>query len=116
MTPPKLHKAPEAGAIVGKSASWMYKMGAAGLIPRTKIGHHVGWTDEQCAQIIRNGAQEPKSRKQQNREQRNQKAAKADKAEASTSRKRNTAPPATAKNIPVADRSVSRLYRNEEPS
>lgn len=114
MTPPVLHNAKAAGKLVGKSESWMYKMGAAGLIPRTKIGHHVGWTDEQCAQIIRDGAQQPKPREDQLSAQR-RKQNKPDKATKAT-QKRQPAPPATAKKIPVADRTISRLYRDEVAS
>lgn len=109
MTPPRRHNAQQAGDIVGKSASWMYQSGAAGLIPRTKIGHHVWWTDEQCTQIIRDGAQQPKPREQKTAERKQNPAP----AKTTKQRKRETAPPATVSNIPVADRSVSRLYRQE---
>lgn len=114
MTPPKLHRAAEAGRIVHKSASWMYQMGAAGLIPRTKIGRNVYWTDAQLAQIVRAGEQQPKPREQRKAEPQ-QKAATEPKAKP-RAEKRKTAPPANVKNIPVADRSVSRLYKSEEAS
>lgn len=116
MTPPKLHKAPEAGRIVGKSPSWMYQKGAAGEIPRTKIGHHVGWTDEQLAQIIRDAAQQPTARETQNTTREAKKATKAEQPEARAEQKPRPAPPANTRNIPQADRSVSRLYRDQEAS
>jgi hypothetical protein len=111
MIPPKLHDAHAAGRIVGKSASWMYQQGAAGNIPRTKIGHHVFWTDEQLAQIIRDGAQQPKPAKQEKRTTEQRRTPQPPKRE--VKRKRSTAPIATTANIPVADYSVSRLYREE---
>lgn len=112
MTPPALHDAEAAGRIVRKSASWMYKKGAAGEIPRTKIGHNVWWTDEQCAQIIRDGAQQPKRPKPREKQATEQRS-KPQPPKRETQRKRP--PTATTKNtkIPTADRSVSRLYRQE---
>lgn len=113
MTPPALHDAEAAGKIVRKSASWMYKKGAAGEIPRTKIGHNVWWTDEQCAQIIRDCAQQPKRAKQpkQRETQATEQRRTPQPPTRETQRKRPPATRTTNSKIPVADRSVSRLYR-----
>lgn len=111
MTPPVRHNAKQAGKIVGKSASWMYQMGAAGLIPRSKLGHHVFWTDEQCAQIIAGAAQEPKQSKPRETPKAEQRREPAPpKREAQRKRPPTPANP----NIPVADFTVSRLYRKED--
>ncbi|TYB69647.1 hypothetical protein FXF51_05665 [Nonomuraea sp. PA05] len=112
MTPPVLHNAEAAGKKVGKSASWMYKAGAAGLIPRTKIGGQVWWTDEQIAEIIRNGAQQPKQQPKPAEVPTRTQRREPQRPGRKTPQKRPAAPP-TNSNIPVADRSVSRLYRNE---
>ena len=111
MTPPVRYNAEQAGDIVGKSKSWMYQKGAAGEIPRSKLGHHVFWTPEQLAQILQGAAQEPKQRKSDNRpaEQR-QRSAPPKKQQR---RKRAPAPAANAVNIPQADFGVSRLYRTD---
>lgn len=108
MTPPVRHNAEQAGKIIGKSASWMYQQGAAGNIPRSKLGHHVWWTDEQLAEILRAAEQQPKPREQQPAEQRQEPAP----AKKQQRRKRDAAP-ANASNIPQADFSVSRLYRQD---
>lgn len=106
MTPPTRHNAKQAGRIVGKSASWMYQQGAAGNIPRSKLGHHVWWTDEQLAEIMRSAAQQPKPREKQTAEQR------ATPAPAKQQGRKRT-PASKSTNIPVADFTVSRLYRKE---
>lgn len=112
MTPPARHDAHQAGKIVGKSASWMYKKGAAGEIPRSKLGHNVWWTDEQLMEIMRSAIQEPKTRKPRETQAAEQRR-KPQPPKRQTQRK--SPPVATTKNkkIPVADRSVSRLYRQE---
>lgn len=111
MTPPVRHNAKQAGKIVGKSASWMYQKGAAGVIPRTKIGHHVSWTDEQLTQIIRDGAQQPKQAKQpEPRPDRSKSKQQPGKPKAQ--RKPKPAASTNAANVPVADFTVSRLYRD----
>ncbi|MFB4280787.1 hypothetical protein ACBJ59_36245 [Nonomuraea sp. MTCD27] len=109
MTPPTLHDAAAAGQKVGKSASWMYKAGAAGRIPRTKIGGQVWWTDEQIAEIIRSGAQEPKKRKPAEKSERTQRR-EAQPPTRPTPRPR-AATPKNSK-VPAADFTVSRLYRD----
>lgn len=111
MTPPVRHNAEQAGLIVGKSASWMYQQGAAGLIPRSKLGHHVWWTDGQLAEIMRAAEQQPKQRKQPEKatEHRQRSAP----ARTQHRRKHEPAPAATGSKIPQADYSVSRLYRKE---
>lgn len=112
MTPPARYNAKQAGVIVGKSPSWMYQKGAAGEIPRTKIGHHVSWTDEQLTQIIRDGAQQPKQPKQP--EPRPDPAKpKGQSAKPKGQRKPKPAASTNAVNVPVADFTVSRLYRSD---
>lgn len=113
MSTPARHDVYAAAKIVGKSPSWLYKKGAAREIPRTKIGHHVSWTDEQLARIIRDGAQEPKRAKAREQRQPEQKR-KTQPAKAAPQPKQKPKP-ATGKkaNIPVADFSVSRLYRKD---
>ncbi|MFD1546915.1 hypothetical protein [Nonomuraea guangzhouensis] len=108
MTPPVRHNAKQAGAIVGKSQSWMYQKGAAGAIPRTKIGHHVSWTDEQLTQIIRDGAQQPK----QPEPQPERSKPKQQPAKPKVQRKPKPAASTNTANVPVADWTVSRLYRD----
>lgn len=107
MTPPTRHDVHAAAKIVGKSVSWMYQQGAARNIPRTKIGHNVSWTDEQLAQIILGGAQQPKEREQKPPQRKRNSAP----AKTTRQRKRTPAPLANAANIPTADFTVSRLYR-----
>ncbi|WP_433520060.1 hypothetical protein ACQP2T_63710 (plasmid) [Nonomuraea sp. CA-143628] len=108
MTPPTRYNAKQAGAIVGKSPSWMYQKGAAREIPRTKIGHHVWWTDEQLTQIIRDGAQQPE------RSEPRPEPAKTKRQPGKPKAQRKLKPTTSADtvNIPVADFTVSRLYRN----
>jgi predicted DNA-binding transcriptional regulator AlpA len=111
VTTPARHDVIAAAELVGKSPSWMYKKGAAGEIPRTKIGHHVSWTDEQITQIIRDGAQEPKQAKAREQRQPEQKR-KTQPAKAEPQPKQESKPTTgKAANVPVADFSVSRLYR-----
>jgi hypothetical protein len=109
MTPPKKYDVHQAALIVGKSPSWMYQQGAAGNIPRTKIGHHVSWTDEQLTQIIRDGAQEPKQAKPREKQQ----TAERRKPQPARPVQQHKPMPANAANIPTADFSVSRLYRQQ---
>ncbi|MEO3869426.1 hypothetical protein ABGB18_11390 [Nonomuraea sp. B12E4] len=109
MIPPVLHDVHAASKIVKRSPSWLYKKGAAGEIPRTKIGGGVFWTDEQCAQIIRDGAQ-PKRRKQRDQQVQRERRQEAPKRE--TQRKSRPVVRVNAGNVPVADFSVSRLYKN----
>ncbi|GAA2860979.1 hypothetical protein [Nonomuraea rubra] len=111
MIPPGCHDAEQAGRLVGKSKSWMYQQGAAGNIPRSKLGHHVFWTDEQIAEIIRGAAQEPQQRKAETRPATQKRTPQTPPRD--TPRKRPAPPTANNKRIPVADRSVSRLYRQE---
>lgn len=112
MNPPVLHDAEAASKIVRKSPSWLYQQGAAGNIPRTKIGHNVYWTDEQLAQIIQDGAQQPKQVKKPEEQPADQRR-KPQPPKSAPKRQRKPAPAATAANIPVADFSVSRLYRKD---
>lgn len=111
MTPPSRYNAEQAGKIIGKSASWMYQQGAAGNIPRSKLGHHVWWTDEQLAEILRSAEQRPVQRKQPEKatEQRQRPAP----PKKQQRRKRTPASTVNAANIPQADFTVSRLYRKD---
>ncbi|MFI7691712.1 helix-turn-helix transcriptional regulator [Nonomuraea sp. NPDC049655] len=111
MTPPVRYDVRQAAALVGKSPSWMYQQGAAGNIPRSKLGHHVFWTEAQIAQIIASAAQEPKQPKpreaQKSQQRREQAPPKREQ------RRKPTLAPTNSK-IPTADFSVSRLYRTED--
>ncbi|TDD54531.1 hypothetical protein E1286_04900 [Nonomuraea terrae] len=110
MTPPVRYNAREAGKLLGKSADWMYKKGAAGEIPRSQLGHHVFWTPQQIEQILRSAEQPAKQTKPAEKSEREQqRSPQPPKREV----KRRRPPATTNANIPVADRSVSRLYRQE---
>ncbi|MGW4406581.1 helix-turn-helix transcriptional regulator [Nonomuraea sp. NPDC004702] len=109
MTPPVRYDVRQAAALIGKSPSWMYQQGAAGNIPRSKLGHHVFWTEAQIAQIIAGAAQEPKQAKP--REQ--SKAQRREQAPPKRTTQRKRPPASTNPNVPVADFTVSRLYRSE---
>lgn len=111
MIPPVLHDVHETAVIVKRSVSWLYKKGAAGVIPRTKIGGGVFWTDEQCARIIRDGAQEPRRAKQPKPREERQAEQKPKPQPPKRETKRKRTPPAANSKIPVADFSVSRLYQ-----
>lgn len=101
---PTLHTAKETAPLVRKSVGWLYRAARAGRIPATRIGGNWSWTDEQIKQIIDEAARAA------NPQPPREKAPKPATRENSVHR-RTRQPAATRSDIPKADRTVSRLYR-----
>jgi excisionase family DNA binding protein len=49
----------QAAALLEVRASWLRKKTAAGLIPHTRLGRHVRFSQDDLAAIIRDGARTP---------------------------------------------------------
>ena len=112
---PRLYNARETSPLVRKSRSWLYRKARAKAIPCTKIGKHVFWTDAQIARIIRDGAVEPKPAETKPPNWKLA-AVPSPPADALRTGRRKRISPATTANVPQADRSVSRLYRQADAS
>lgn len=56
MTAPLL-TTPEAAAVLRVSSSWLKKAAAAGVVPCTRIGRGVRFSEENLAEIVANGQQ-----------------------------------------------------------
>ncbi|MEU4410664.1 hypothetical protein AB0F88_39690 [Streptosporangium sp. NPDC023963] len=112
-SPPRLYNAEETSPQVRKSAGWLLRKARVKAIPHTRIGANVFWTDEQIARIIRDGAVEPKPRAEKTPRKL---AAVASPPAPAPRAGRKRVPAATKTDIPRADRSVSRLYRQENAS
>jgi predicted DNA-binding transcriptional regulator AlpA len=107
VTPPTRYNVRQAAKLVGKSPSWMYQKGAAGQIPRSKLGHHVWWTEAQIAEILRSAEQPAKPSEKPKPEQKRQQQPPRRQAQP----KRQPAQAGRNSKIPQADFGVSRLYR-----
>lgn len=112
MTPPTRYNVRQAAKLIGKSPSWLYQQGAAGNIPRCKLGHSVWWTEAQIDEILRSAEQPAKQAKQPEKQPNEQKAANPAPAKKQQRSKTKPAPVASNAKIPQADFSVSRLYRS----
>lgn len=55
-----LYTTAQAAARLQVPASWLRKKSAAGLIPRTRLGRHIRFSEEDLASIIRDGARPPR--------------------------------------------------------
>jgi excisionase family DNA binding protein len=109
MTGPALHTVEEASRILRKSRSWIYKAMKDRRIPYTQIGGGKFLSEDDIAEIIRNGA-----RPAQDKPARRQTAKAAKKAtQARVPRPRLAAPAEspTRVDIPRADPTASRKYR-----
>lgn len=59
--PPRLYTIAEAASLLRVPEGWLRKKVTAGVVPHTRLGKHVRFTDDHLCRIVADGEQEPVS-------------------------------------------------------